>query len=574
MAVAAALALCAGVYAVASARSSAIFPNVYVAGVNVGGMTKDEAAAAVREAVAGTYGTSTLAVKLPDRTLTFAPEQTKVALDVDAAVEQAWQYGREGGVLAALKAKAEAKNTEHYINIETALALDEDYIRTVIDETAAEVKSEKTPSSVEVDEEKGQVIIHVGTSQRSLDADGLYGMVLTAFMNNDFSALHYDYDETRPEAVDLQALYEKLCTNVKDAYYDQEKKEIVPEVVGYGFDVAAVSQKLAMADEGSDLVIQLEEILPEVTQASLEEKLFHDVLGAYDSPYVYNPNRTNNLKLACEAIDGYVLNPGDEFSFNKIVGERTAEKGYLAAIVYTNGGKSEAELGGGVCQVASTIYMCTLLADLQVVERTEHMYAVTYVPFGMDATIYWGSKLDYRFKNSTSYPLRVDASVSDGYVHIKFVGTKESDKTVKMTYQILSTTAWEDEEEVDETKPADYKQVIQTPYTGYTVQTYKTYLDADGKELETVKVAFSTYRKRNRITTIGKQPEKPEQPEKPTEPTEPTQPTEPTEPTQPTEPTEPTQPTQPTEPIEPYDPAPSTPGTGDSGTEPNPNATQ
>ena len=84
--------------------------------------------------------------------------------------------------------------------------------------------------------------------------------------------------------MDLQKIHDELCTTVENAYYDAEKKEIVPEIVGYGFDVEAERQKLAMAKEGTDLVIQLQEIEPEVTEASLSEKLFHDVLGEYDSP--------------------------------------------------------------------------------------------------------------------------------------------------------------------------------------------------------------------------------------------------------------------------------------------------
>ncbi len=551
----------------------------------MGGMTKEQAIAAVNQAVQSTYGTSTLSVKLPDRTLTFAPEQTKVALDTEKAVEEAWKYGRSGGIFSAMKARSAAKNTEHYIDIETALQLDEEYIRTVIEQTAEDVKSDLKQSEVDVDKEAGTVTIHVGSSQRALNVDGLYDAVLAAFMNNDFNPLEYPYEQTKFDTVDLQKIYDELCTTVENAYYDAEKKEIVPEIVGYGFDVEAERQKLAMAEEGTELVIQLQEIEPEVTEASLSEKLFHDVLGEYDSPHVYNPNRTNNLDLACKAIDGYVMNPGDVFSYNAVVGERTADKGYLPATVYTSGGKSESELGGGVCQVSSTIYLCALLADLEIVERTEHMFAVTYVPYGLDATVYWGS-LDFKFKNSTNYPMRIDASVSDGYVHIKLVGTKETDTTIKLSYQMLSSTAWEDKEEIDETKPADYKEVTQTPYTGYTVQSYKTYYDKDGKELETVKIAYSKYSKRDRITTVGKPEEKPEEPAEPVTP--PTEPTEPTEPTQPTEPTEPTTPpTDPNElPVEPYEPNTGYPDNetqtpdGGSQTDPtqpgemDPNATQ
>ncbi|MBQ7254767.1 MAG: VanW family protein [Oscillospiraceae bacterium] len=234
-----------------------------------------------------------------------------------------------------------------------------------------------------------------------------------------------------------------------------------------------------------------------------------EVLASYDSPHTAIAPRTNNLILACNAINGTVLEPGEVFSFNKIVGERTAEKGYKEATVYAEGGVSEPALGGGVCQVASTIYLCALNADLEIVERTEHMYAVTYVPLGMDATIYWGS-LDFKFRNSTSHPLLIRASVSGGKVHVQLLGTKESQNTVKMRYTVLTTTPWQTVEQKDNTKEAGYRSVSVTPYTGYTVQTYKDRYDASGKLISSEKCAFSTYRKRDQVVIVG--------PEKKTEP--------------------------------------------------------
>lgn len=134
--------------------------------------------------------------------------------------------------------------------------------------------------------------------------------------------------------------------------------------------------------------------------------------------------RTKNLELACKAIDGTILNPGDEFSFNKIVGERTKEKGYLGAIVYTDGGKSEAQEGGGICQVASTIYTCTLLQTLRSrsARRTciwSHMLSRAWTRRSTGRIWITSSK------TQTDKPLRIDASVSGGYVHIKLVGTKQ-----------------------------------------------------------------------------------------------------------------------------------------------------
>ena len=191
---------------------------------------------------------------------------------------------------------------------------------------------------------------------------------------------------------------------MKDAYYDEETHELVEEVSGYGFDVQYYTQQLAMAEPNTTITIQVEPIEPEITLEDLQKIYFADTLASYDSPHTNDSKRTKNLELACASIDGTILNPGEEFSFNKIVGERTPDKGYQSAIVYTGEGASEAQAGGGICQVASTIYTCTLLANLEVTERAPHMYLVTYVQAGMDATIYWG-QLDFKFKNSTELSL-------------------------------------------------------------------------------------------------------------------------------------------------------------------------
>ena len=533
--------LCGLGYALAVHSGGNILPGVSVAGVDVGGMSREEAKAAVQKAVDATYGTETLTVTLPDRTLSFAPADTKVSVDVDKAVEAAWNYGRDGGIFQTLKQSlTAATEVLHTVDMGSALSIDEEYIRSTIDATAAEVKSERKDSTYEVveseveqpaeDGKEGdtvketiptEVIIHVGTSDRSLDADGLYDAIMTAYMNNDFTPLEYTYEETRYTQVDLDALYEEMCTDMADAYYDKDKKEIVDEVEGYGFDLAAAKQKQDMAEEGTDLSITLSAVEPEVTRAKLEETLFHDVLGSADTSYPYNPGRTTNLDLACKAINGTILNPGDVFSFNDIVGERTAAKGYQPAIAFVSG-TSTPELGGGICQVASTIYYSALKADLNIVERLEHMYTVDYVPLGMDATIYWGSNVDFKFSNSTQNPIRIDAYLKDGKVHIGLVGTKESEYTVDLDFKTISTTQWKDVTQVDESKPADYKQVTVTPYTGYKTVTYKRYLDADGNPVsdwEKVQFPNSTYQKRDRVTVIGKQEE--EVPEEPTTPTEP-----------------------------------------------------
>ena len=160
-----------------------------------------------------------------------------------------------------------------------------------------------------------------------------------------------------------------------------------------------------------------------------------NVYASYSTTYnSSNTNRSTNLRLACNAINGTVLSNGETFSFNGIVGERTAAKGYKEAIIY-EGGQEVGGIGGGICQVATTIFNAALKANFQIVERYQHSLTVHYVPLGYDAAIAWGSK-NLRFKNNSGTSIKVQASASGGTLSIKFLtstGKKPPAVTTKVT---------------------------------------------------------------------------------------------------------------------------------------------
>ena len=514
-----------------------IYPNVFVAGINVGGMTSEEAVAAVADAVAASYSSATLDVQLPDRTLSFTPDQTNVALDADEAIAEAMAYGRSGNPFSAVLNYFSCRSNERYIDLQTVLNLDTDYIRNRIDELAQEVETTLSPSKVDVNEAAGTITVQVGYPDRQLDTEGLYEAVYNAFMNSDFTTLTWDYQETPCELVDLTPYYEQYCTEVQNAEYDEETHTISEEVPGYGFDLEAAQQQLATAEPGSTVVIQMEDIEPEVTKLDLSSEMFGTALHKVSTKYAVNSNRTNNLDLACKAINGTILNPGDIFSFNDVVGERTAAKGYLPATVFVSGGASESELGGGVCQVASSIYYCSLFLNLEQVHREPHMYVVDYVDFGMDATVYWGS-IDYQFKNTLDYPIKIQANIDGGTVNITFWGPEELDFTVETDYKILETYPWTTVEQVDETKPVGYRERTVSPYTGYKVVAYITVKDLDGNVLESREV-YSTYRKRDQVYVVGPAEEVPDPDDPTTDPDDPT--TDPDDPLNPDDPLAPSE---------------------------------
>lgn len=477
-----------------------IFPNVYVAGVNVGGMTRMQAISAVNEAVEETTSDATLVVQLPDRTISFTPEMTLAGLDVEEAVEEAYQYGREGTVFSIAKARREAESSVHEIDITTELQLDTEYIETLLQQTANAVEQEMINASCSIDVSSEQIVIVTGTDGISLDTETLYDLVVAAFMDGDYSTLYFDYDLEEAASIDLETLYAQVCTEAVDAAYDPDTGTVTQESAGQSFDLEAAELALEQAGEGEEIIIALEIIEPEITQEELEALLFRDVLSSYSSPHTSNTNRTTNLELACAAIDGTVLQPGETFSFNNTVGERTTERGYLPASIYVDG-QTEDSAGGGVCQVASTLYYCALYANLEIVEREEHMYFVSYVPGGLDATVYWDTGLDFKFCNNTDYPIRIEANVSGGYVNVTFYGTNIDGTYVIMTTEQLSETEPGDPEEVvDDTVPSG--TVLQTSYVGSSWISYRHVYDADGNEISVTVEDESTYSARPQKITI------------------------------------------------------------------------
>ncbi len=498
----AALAAGGWVYGSKLQKGNTIYPNVYVAGVNVGGMNWQEALDAVDQAVTATYAAETLEVHLPDRTLAFDPTQTNMALDAEEAVDKAMAFGREGNPFRAALDYARSRSGRCDIDLQTSMNLDTDYIRNLIDETAKAVARDAQSSAVDYDQGQGLLTIRVGTPAQRLDADGLYEAVCQAYATGSFEAMTWGYEETPIDALNLDAYYESLCSEPQDAYYDAETHTIVEAQPGFGFDLEEGRQKLAAAAAGSEVTLQLSDIEPALTKEQLTGQMFGTKLESRSSVYVNNANRTENLRLACEFINGTIINQGEVFSFNDAVGQRTSERGFKPATIYADGGASVEDTGGGVCQVASTIYYTTLYMNLEQVMREPHMYQVTYVPAGMDATVYWDSGLDYKFKNTLSNPIKIQANIEGGKVNITFWGVKENDNYVEMTSKVLSTFSEPDKEVVDETKPVGYRERTQTAYTGAKVEAYQKVFDSSGNLLEE-RTIYSTYKSRPNIYTVG-----------------------------------------------------------------------
>ena len=305
--------------------------------------------------------------------------------------------------------------------------------------------------------------------------------------------------EIRPaETLTAQQLHDQLHGEVRNASYDSATDSIVPEQLGADFDIAAVQKAMDEAAPGETLTVKADIQQPEVTAADLKAVLFRDVLGEAKTHVSGSAGRIGNVKLSASSINGIVLNSGETFSYNQSVGQRTEARGYKPAPAYVKG-ETVDEVGGGICQTSSTLYLACLLGNLEITERYAHRYVPAYISWGMDATVSWGGP-DYKFTNNTLYPVKIVTKYEKGYLTVQILGTNVDGTYVKMSNEVLSKTPWETIYQEDPTMAPGSPDVVKvTPYTGYKVNSYQTIYDKDGKVIDSHFEASSNYKVRNKV---------------------------------------------------------------------------
>lgn len=497
-----------------------ILPNVYFSGVNLGGMTQEEAEAAVSKLADATFHRQTMQVQTMDQTLSLTPEQTGARIDAAAVAAEIYALGRSGS-LTERKMQRQTAATEGYrLNVLDYLHLDTNTIRTELESFAKNFDSTLTQTTCEL---KGQapdlseespdagtqtLLITMGTPGYGFDTASVYDMVLNAYQSGQF-LVNYALPVEDPDPLDLQSAFDEYCTQPVDAVMDMETFEVSAHQYGYEFDLSTAQKMVDQAQYGQQLQVPFYTIAPATTHDALASLLFRDQLGTYTAYASSSYNRDTNLRLACEAVNGIVIKPGEVFAYNPTLGERTPEAGYKEADSYW-GNETIQTYGGGICQVSSSIYYCVMLADLEVVERYNHGFISSYMPFGMDATVDWSGP-DFKFRNSSEYPIRIEAKANGGVVTVSLIGTDTKDYFVELEYEVLSVTDYETIEvpmEPDNEKGYKDGDVIVSPYTGYKITTYRCKYDKETEQLiERVWEATSNYSKRDKQVCKIIQPE-------------------------------------------------------------------
>lgn len=505
IAVAAVLALYLALCGYVSA-SGKILPRVSAAGVNLGGMTGEEAARQLNSSLADRYRGDTVALTYSVGGSDTSAQVSGSCVGADAAdaAQQALDFGRSTPFPARGAALLGALITGHtvdaplqFVQPESGASVDD-----VLDSVDHALNDGRRETTYTVSDTA--LTFTKGVSGSSVDRDAVKAKILEAFQGmtpGSSATIEVQPVIEPPTEPDLNAIRETVHTEAANAYLDKSTKKIVDAVTGVDFDVDAAKSALDATPEGGTCSVPLTLTKPQITAADLHASLFRDVLGQASSQVGGSSNRVSNVTRAARSCNEYIMNPGDVFSYNGVVGSRTAAAGYLPAPAYV-GGLSVDELGGGICQVSSTIYYASLNSNLKIVERHNHSFAVGYVPDGMDATVYYGS-LDFKFENDTEYPIKIVTSLSGRRLTVKIYGTKTDDITVKMTSQRLSTTPYEVVYRTDSSIPVGTRKEEVTPYTGRKVNTYRNLYDGSGKLISSTLESTNTYRKRDLIYLIN-----------------------------------------------------------------------
>ena len=305
-----------------------------------------------------------------------------------------------------------------------------------------------------------------------------------------------------PDAVDLEKIRSEIYKEAQDAYITQDPLTVHPNVNGVDFAISLDEAKEILKEDKEEYVIPLKITVADRTISDLGEEAFPNVLGTFTTRYdASNKNRSNNISLASDKINGTVVLPGETFSYNQTVGKRTIDAGYKEAGAYA-GGKVIQEVGGGICQVSSTLYNAVLYANLEIVDRSNHYFQTSYVDAGRDATVSWGT-VDFKFKNNRQYPIKVEAVSKNGVTKISIKGIKEdTEYEVVIQSEITSIIQKSVKYEEDSSLDSSVEQVEQEGHNGCTSKTYKI-LKLNGAIVSTEEISTDYYHALEKIIKKG-----------------------------------------------------------------------
>lgn len=485
------------IFAILNINNNNILNGVKIEGIDVSGLSREEAKAKI-ETVYNAKKGEDIILKYNDFETTISQDILETNYDLDKAVNEAISLGKDGNIITnnynilfALLGKK---------NIKVDMSINEERIKDEIENMQTNIPGTIIEPDYYVENDK--LIITPGQEGIKISVDNLINRIKntlkTASSNQQY--IEIPMDNVWPDKIDIEKIHDEIYKEVQDAYLTENPITIHPEVEGVDFDIEEAKKILENDSEQYEIPLKITK--PNVTMEKIGAEAFPNKISFYSTRYDGGDvNRSTNLELACEKINDVIVLPGETFSYNKTLGERSKAAGYKTAKVYENGEVVDG-IGGGICQISSTLYNAVLKANLEIVERRNHQFITSYVEEGRDATVAYGVT-DFKFKNSRKYAIKIKASASNGVATIEIFGIKEEvEYQISFDTKTISTIPYTVKYIDDNTLKTGTEVVKQKGANGIVTETYLI-KSLNGQVVSNTLLSKDTYSAMQRIVLRG-----------------------------------------------------------------------
>lgn len=418
--------------------SDKIITGIYIKGVEVAGLTKQQAI----EKVTNEFNTvlpNNLTVSHGEYETQLNLEDLGANLNIEEAVDRAYNIGRDSNIFKNMGTII--KNLVTVQDLGLNVTLNNEQCTQLLNDISTKLPDTVVQSSYYVEGRK--LIITRGKTGNVVDVDPSIENIKNKIEDLSYASSKIELVTVSkdPDAIDIDKIHTEIYKEPVNAYYTTNPYVVYPHENGVDFNISVEEAKAMLNEVKDEYEIPLKYTAPSVTTNMIGTEAFPDLLAKYSTNYnAKDTDRTTNLRLAAEKINGTVLMPGETFSYNTVVGERTIAAGYKEAAMYQNGEVVDG-LGGGICQISTTLYNAVLYSNLEIVERRNHQFVPSYAKAGRDATVVYGS-IDFRFKNTRNYPVKILCTVSGGVAKCEIYGLKENPYyDVEITSRVTETTS-------------------------------------------------------------------------------------------------------------------------------------
>lgn len=406
-------------------KSDKIIRGTYIKDINVSSLTKEDTKQAVEKEYKNLDESLIVTIKNGTDSMAFNFSEAGFNADYGKAVDDAYALGRSGDIFKDIITHLKSVYVTHKVDLQLAVS-DKDL-------TAFMDNLDKKFSFKPIDaalSNKGQsYTLTAGSNGKSIDREKLFDSFVDNINNLSSFEINLPIKEVLPKPINIDEIYTQIKQEPQNAKVEVVNNSLVyvDAISGRDIDKNELSN---IVDELNTKKISYKELpvkytTPEISLDSIKPKVLRDTMATYSTQFYTgdqnNANRAFNIALAVKKISGKIIAPGETFSFNQVVGARTEAEGYKIAHVYSDGQVVD-DVGGGICQVSSTLYNAAL-SDMSTVERTNHMFTVGYIPLGQDAAVAY-DYVDMKFKNTSGYPIKIVGEVTpDNRVVFSIIGT-------------------------------------------------------------------------------------------------------------------------------------------------------